>query len=358
MRGWKDLLWLSIVTFSLLISSCSAFQVQSYSPEDGIFYPQPPDSARIQYITSINNSSDIQGKQSPFSRFVFGEATPLSMERPGSLHAAGGKIFICDASVKGLIIIDLVEKSFNKFIPTGRGELQTPLSCFADTLSGKLYVADGQRMQVLVYDMQNELKYITAFTSTTPYMPTGIAVNEKNIYVLDRKNHNVRIYDKNTYKEINSFPDINRGKDGFLYSPSKIVANDNSVYVSDFGDFNIKVYDIDGNFTRTVGTYGNFFGQFFRIKGITVDKQDRLFAVDAAYENVQIFNDQGQVLMFFGGRNNNAGDMILPKDVTLDYHNVKYFKDYIDPEYNVAYLIWVTCQYGSNKLQVYGMIEY
>lgn len=356
-RIWKNFAIIFIVTQSLL-TSCSVFKVQPLTSEDIIVYPQPPDTARIQFITSINNSSDIQGRQSSFSRFIFGEDTPLGIERPGSIHVAGDKVFICDASIAGLIVIDLTEQSFEKFIPGGRGALQAPLSCYADTLSGKLFVTDGQRKQTVIYDLNNNLKYINAFSGSEPYMPTGIAVNNDRIWLVDRINNKIHVYDKNSFREVLTFPDVEKGDDGFLYSPSSIEVAGNYVYIADFGDFNIKVYDLEGNFIRTVGSYGNNFGQFFRINGIAVDHNDKLFAIDAAYENIQIFNDKGQVLMFFGGRNGNAGDMILPRHIAIDYKNVDYFKDYIDPEYNIAYLIWVTCGYGSNKLQVYGMIEY
>jgi hypothetical protein len=50
------------------------------------------------------------------------------------------------------------------------------------------------------------------------------------------------------------------------------------------------------------GQYGDGFGMFNKPKGVVLDSFGNLYAADAAWSNVQIFNQKGEVLLFFGGR--------------------------------------------------------
>jgi hypothetical protein len=79
--------------------------------------------------------------------------------------------------------------------------------------------------------------------------------------------------------------------------------------------------------------------------------------VDAGFENVQIFDKEGQLLMFFGGPYNGPGDMWLPAKVIIDYNNLEYFQKYVHNNFNLKYLIFVTNQYGPDKVNVYGFVE-
>jgi hypothetical protein len=130
-----------------------------------------------------------------------------------------------------------------------------------------------------------------------------------------------------------------------------------AVYVTDFGDFKVKIYNHKGEFLSAVGGFGSAFGQLVRPKGIAVDREDNLFVVDAGFENVQIFNKDGQLLMFFGGSTNSPGGMSLPAKVIIDYEHLSYFEKYVDPAFHLKYLVFVTNQYGSDKISVYGAVE-
>lgn len=41
-------------------------------------------------------------------------------------------------------------------------------------------------------------------------------------------------------------------------------------------------------------------GDFARPKGVAVDSEGHIYVVDAAFGNVQIFNSEGLLLLFFG----------------------------------------------------------
>jgi hypothetical protein len=44
-------------------------------------------------------------------------------------------------------------------------------------------------------------------------------------------------------------------------------------------------------------------------------------------------------------------------DVTISYTGLDYFSKYVDKSFNLKYLIFVTNQYGPDKISVYGFVE-
>ncbi len=145
-------------------------------------------------------------------------------------------------------------------------------------------------------------------------------------------------------------------EDGYLYQPTNIAVDENFLYVSDIGDNKVKVYTHDGRYVRWLGGYGNQTGQLMRPKGVAVDKEENLYVVDAAFENAQIFNMNGDVLMYFGGPYRGHGDMWLPADVMVSYTGLEFFIRFVDPSFSLKYLIFVTNQYGPDKVSVYGFV--
>ena len=90
--------------------------------------------------------------------------------------------------------------------------------------------------------------------------------------------------------------------------------------------FTVKKYALDGAYLDRFGGYGNHPGSFTRPKGIALDSTGNLYVVDAAFENVQIFNGSGDLLMHFGGAYEGAGAMWLPASVEISYENLAFFE--------------------------------
>jgi DNA-binding beta-propeller fold protein YncE len=346
---------LFLIIYSVILISCSRGFNKSSAPPELVIYPPPPDTTRVQYLTSISTSTDIMGKQSAFNKFMFGENVPKPILKPYGVTVYKSKVYICDTGLGGLVVIDLTLNSFEYFIPSGRGQLQLPLNCAVDE-NGILYVADGNRRQLVVFDREG--KYIAEFGEVAEtFKPTDISIFGNRIYVASVKDQKIFVYDKSTYNLVNSFPQSEPGDDNFLYQPANLFANKDGVYVSDMGSNQVKLYMHDGTFVRSFGGFGTYMGQLTRPKGVSVDENSNLFVVDAAFENVQIFNKDGNVLMFFGGPYSKPGDMWLPADVTVSYTGQEFFRKYVDDSFVLRYLLFVTNQYGPDKVSVYGFVE-
>ena len=66
---------------------------------------------------------------------------------------------------------------------------------------------------------------------------------------------------------------------------------------------------------------------FARPKGIGVDSEGHIYVVDAAFNNVQIFNDEGQVLLAFASYGSDRSQMILPAGLAVDSQDYIYVVD-------------------------------
>lgn len=354
--SFKTYLRYTTVFVVLLFISCAPSMHKSLKNSGAIVFPIPPDTPKIQYLTSISSSSDVGKKQSSFEKSIIGENKRLSIIKPYGQFIRNGKIYVCDVSVGGLEIIDLEAKKFNYFIPKGRYSIKLPLNCYVDE-NNLLYITDVTQQKIMVFDSEGD--YVTSFGKKENKKPTDVFIYKGKIYVPDAGNNRVNVYNEDTYQFEDYFPKSAKSNDDFLYLPTNIVVKKDKIYVSDMGNGNVKVFDIKMKYLNTVGTYGKNIGQFVRPKGVAVDSDENLYVVDASFENVQIFDKEGKLLMFFGGAfdKENQGEMWLPTKVTIDYDNLKYFEQYVDPKYKLKYLILVVNQFGPQKINVYGRIE-
>lgn len=346
-------MFLTITGISLL-ASCSKQIFITPTADNIVIYPSPPDKPRIQYLTSISSSSDILAPQSVFNKLIFGEDQPKSIFKPYGIFIRNGKIYIADSGTRGIEIIDPVNGTFEIFVPTGLGQLKLPINCFVDE-EGKLYVADVNRSQVVVFD--EEGKFLNAFGEDENYKPTDIFVYDEKIWVANLEGQKVLVYDKKSFNFLFSIPDTEEKTKGFLYQPVNIFLAHDQLYVSDFGDFEVKKYNLEGKFLGSVGGFGRGLGQFVRPKGIAVDRDSNLYVVDAGFDNTQIFNDDGKLLMFFGGAGSSPGSMDLPAGIAITEEMLDHFRPMVYEKFELIYLIFVTNQYGPRKVNVYGYIK-
>jgi DNA-binding beta-propeller fold protein YncE len=345
---------IAVFCITVLLAACSAKLRKAETESAYRFFPPPPAGAKIQYLTKISSSSDINKKQSWLKRYVFGSEPVKSINKPYGITLNNGKIYICDTMLPGLEIIDLESSTFEYFIPNGAGELRKPTNCALDE-QGNLYVADTERGQVVIFDAA--LNYRSAIGDGQDMRPTDVSINGNNIWLCDLQSHQIKVFSAKTSRLLFAFPDLNQNRPGYLYSPTNLYVKNDKVYVTDTGDSRVKIFSLDGSYLTSVGSFGKSSGQFVRPKGVAVDREGNICVVDAAFENVQVFNSEGGLLTFFGGSYKSEGDMYLPAKVAIDFENTGFFEKYVAPGYDLKYLILVTNQYGPDKVSIYGFIE-
>jgi DNA-binding beta-propeller fold protein YncE len=191
-------------------------------------------------------------------------------------------------------------------------------------------------------------------------------VYEDKLFVADAKGSQVAVFNKKSgkllYKIGKSADESTDEPDNetirFAAPTNIAVDTEGNIYVSETMGYRIIKLTEDGKHLFTFGAgLGDGFGQFARPRGVAVDHEGRVYSVDAWHSVVQIFNAQGQLLLFFGTIGNQPGNLNLPAQVTIDYDNVPYFKKYVAPGFDLEYLIIVTSQYGNRKINIFGFVH-
>ncbi len=320
-----------------------------------VIYPAPPEQARIQFLTKITSSADLGKKQLFFTKLILGQERAKAMVKPYGISIHKGKLYVCDQYGGGMEIIDLETRDFRFFRPGGKGMLRAPINCSVDD-KGYLYIADVGRQEIVVFDEKEN--YVRCFGEKEKFKPTDVVVYHDKIFVANTASNKINVYSADSAgKLLYSFPDVEPTDKAFLGIPANIAVEGDRVYAADFGYAMIKRYTIDGKFIDTIGSRGDRPGQFSKLKGIAVDHESNIYAVDAGFDHVQIFNKDGKLLLVIGGHYQGPGDLIIPAKVMIDYDNIKYFEKYVDPSYDLKYLIFVTSQYGPDLINVYGRVD-
>ena len=329
----------------VLAGSCAA-HVPPKSTK--VFFPAAPAPPRLQYLTSFNGLKDVE-TQSAFNKFVAGEKEDLKLDKPYGVALFDGKIYVCDTNAT-VVVFDLKAKTFGALKgAVGLGKLMQPINISVDG-AGTKYVADPVRGQVVAYDRNDE--YVMAYGVPGNWRPVDAVAFEDRLYVVDTANHVVQILDKKSGDPIKTIGDKGETAERLDRPTNITIDGEGYLYVTDVSRFQVVKFDRDGHFKSAFGKPGDNLGHFARPKGTAIDREGRLYAVDASFANVQIFNKEGRLLMFFGEAGESDGNFILPAKVTIDYDNLSYFQQFVEPGFQVDYLVVVTSQFGPHLVNV------
>ena len=346
---------LTLLAF-LILFGCVAAPTEK--TETVVFYPSLPDRPRLQFLHTITGEEDLGGGQSDFEEFLLGE--PSSEKQLGKSYDIGssnGKIFVLDRSHKKLIIIDLVANEFDYIRDQRLGELNEPSGIWitADEIK---YIADMKRKQVVVFGRDNN--YLRVYGDKKLFdKPVDVAVYKDSVYVCDMNKNQIFVLDKESGKVKTTIGELGK-QDGQFYKPTHVIVDQaGNIFVNDAFNYRVQKFDAAGRFLKTYGFLGDNIGGFVRPKGLDIDQDGHLYVADAAFENVQIFDEKtGQLLLFFGGPGMGPGDMYLPSGVHVDYANAAYFKNFVDKDFRLKYILYVGNMFGPRRLNVYGFGEW
>jgi hypothetical protein len=215
-------------------------------------------------------------------------------------------------------------------------------------------VVDSGRTDVAVFDAQGT--YLGAIKEPGDN-PADVFADDDGIWVTDLARQEVRLHDATTFELVRTFPEPDAPANERLYLPTNLWVSGDYVYVSDGGAYSIKIYTRSGEYVRSIGRIGDAPGTFARPKGVAVDRAGRVYVVDSAFQKIQLFDDQGRLLMYFGGGPPGAGATALPAKVSISYDGLELFSDRVAPGYELEYLLFVTNQLGTDRLNVYGFLR-
>lgn len=353
-RGVASLAW---GLAALICVSCATGTSRPAGPKT-IFYPPPPDPPRVQFLVSFSDDRELGVAASKFRTFLTGAApTAQPIIKPYGTVIVSNQLVICDTGTRSLAILDLERKSMRRFAPTGMAQMAMPVNV-AIGADGTRYVADSGRSRVLCYGPDDA--FLGELGGEDGARVTSVAWSRDRLYVTDINGHCVRVYEAASRRLVQTIPrdpgaltDKDPAK---LFVPVNLAVDGaGRLYVSDLAACRVQVYDADGRHLRTIGSQGDYPGQFARPKGVAVDREGRLYVVDAAAQVCQIFDADGRLLLFFGEPGGSDAALNLPAGISLDYDHVDRFQKYAAPGFIIEHLILITNHLGDRKVSVFAL---
>ncbi|MHC4322896.1 MAG: 6-bladed beta-propeller [Planctomycetota bacterium] len=327
-----------------------------------VFFPPAPETPRLQFLKSFSGPEDLGPvKTSAFEKFIAGEPDRVEgIITPYGIAIFEGKLYVCDVGKRMVEVFDLRNRTFGYLTKDRR--LMNPVNIYIDE-NGTKYIADPTAGQVFVFDKNNNISAMLGKESKIN--PIDVVVRGSLCYVTDFASNQIVVMDKATGNEITRLGKRSEGigqaepltalaNGEFSLISNLALDQQGNIYVTDKSGARITQFDRSGAFRRTIGRLGDNIDEFIRPKGIAIDKENRIWVVDAGTEVAKIYNQQAQLLLFFGLPGNKPGMMNLPTKIVLDYDNTEFFKQYAVDGANIEFLVLVSNQYGPNKVSVYG----
>ena len=211
-----------------------------------------------------------------------------------------------------------------------QGDAKTTFSLPSDVAanSKQLYVVDGGNHRIVVFDKQgNHLFSFGTYGNGQGQFnyPVGIFVSSTRIYVADSGNHRVQIFNLDG-KYIQSFTLQHKGKpvrpiDLLVYSRT------GNIIVSASETHNLMIFSPTGKLLTQWGGNGTNQGEFRYPATIAEMPDGRIAVVDVLNTRVQVFNTEGKVTMVVGDWGVLQGKLVRPKGVAVDTKGRFYISD-------------------------------
>ena len=142
--------------------------------------------------------------------------------------------------------------------------------------------------------------------------PRGLAIYDDQLYVCDRKNHRIQVFDLdlNYKRSIGTLGDQN----GELEEPIDVkFDNAGKMYIADFGNKRVQVMHTSGQFRQMIGQ--NREHKVGLPAGIHVSG-DKVYVSDYSDDRIVVYNTNGEYITSIGSRGSGVGELRCPYCIT------------------------------------------
>ena len=199
------------------------------------------------------------------------------MSFPRGLLIRGNRVFVSHNHC--ILVYELDGKFVSRIGSEGSGELQfnSPWGLSTDESNNDIYICDysDNRIQII----SENLQYKSQFGKDTLYHPLDIALYKDNIFVLDRSNPCLHIYDKYLVLQKSV---VNRGEGQQVINPySFFIHRFGYILISDFSSNSILILNSEFEFVHEISVTKPI--------GITMNEEDRIIVTCYVSKCLQIF---------------------------------------------------------------------
>jgi hypothetical protein len=213
----------------------------------------------------------------------------------------GRGLLVTDSLCSSIYEIDL-RSGATKFCMGGFGTdgglLLCPQGIAACPVLDRIYVVDHAGACIKVYQTDGSFLFSFGSFGNLPGQldqPVGIAVTPSAIYVTDRGNASVSVF--NTAGECQMYWSSKETGQGTLSRPGAIsLANDGSLFIAEHLCSRVSKFKPDGSWELTWGGEGRDEGKFREVGGIRVVDDGTVWVGDIYNRRAQQFNQNGEYL--------------------------------------------------------------
>ena len=256
---------------------------------------------------------------------------------------AQGNLYVVDAENDRIQVLDSDGNFLLMWGETGNGEGQfnfarsdgNYIGAVALDDEGNVYVADNVNQRIQKFDANGNflMQWGSKGTADGQFLsPIGVVVNSQgDVYVIDDSRDDVQKFDEEGNFLLKwGGHGIKEGQ--FNYTGKMTMDDLGNIYVADFANHRVQKFDGQGTFLMKWGTFGKDTGQFNDPVGIAVDQQGNVYVCEYAAHppetfRCQMFDDEGNFLLTWGGPGQGDGQFTHPLAVAVDGQGFIYVSD-------------------------------
>lgn len=188
-----------------------------------------------------------------------------------------------------------------------------------DESNGLFYVADTKFARVYGFTLQGVPKLEYGLDKGLE-SPVGLAVDKQgNLYVSEKSGGPIKMI--NPKGEVSKF-DLPAVEGGDAPKPGRMTFDrDGNLYVVDRANCRVLIFDKDHKLKQSIGGKGDKRGQFKSLEDVAVDRQGRVYALDSEGTPVQVFDKKGKYVYRFGFRGDGDQDISFASGLFIDQND-------------------------------------
>ena len=301
------------------------------------YWPSLPEVPRYRWVGELTGEANFVRQEATMSGLrkalywlagVNGDGRrPERLQRPQGIAVdEAGRIVVSDISRKAILVFDPAAGRLAVWTEARPGErFKAPVGVAPDADGGVL-VADAERGAVFRLAADGRPRGVLGRAELA--RPTGVARDPRSgrIYVSDTRRHQIVVFDGDgRFLDNWGQPGDEPGR---FNAPTYLCLAEGRLYVADTLNSRIQVLDArDGRWLRSIGKRGLYVGNFERPKGVAVDDEGNVYVVESYRDHLLIFDRRGRFLLPIGGTGAGIGQFFLPAGVTVDRQNRIYVAD-------------------------------
>jgi hypothetical protein len=227
-----------------------------------------------------------------------------------------GDIYVVDGYKNQVLIYD------RRTQPAGNIPIPKPTSV-AISSTGNIYIGTNSDLSVKILDTSHNIIGSLGKGAGEFKLPMNITVDNStgNVYVVDQLDHSIKVYTSGgspiSNLTINDYPNL---PEDLTIMKNKIYVLDHPLIPDQFGGTirgaRVRIFTMDGSPDGGFGSYGTQKGQFIRPVGITSDTDGILYITDSFHGVVMCF-DTNANNSYIGAIQNPSKPMVTPMGIAL-----------------------------------------